>query len=90
MCLQNQHDVLHYLDDFLAVCRTNPEAEAFTRYFFDLCKDLGIAVKKNKTGHVIDFLGIELDTMLMEAWLPTRQTAQSQRPRQTGLAKIID
>ena len=72
MCLQNQHDVLHYLDDFLAVCRTNPEAEAFTRYFFDLCKDLGIAVneKKNKTGHVIDFLGIELDTMLMEARLP--------------------
>ena len=72
MCLQNKYDSLHYLDDFLTICDTIPEAEGFSAWFTNICEEIGVTIneKKNKMGTIVDFLGIELDTSCMQARLP--------------------
>jgi hypothetical protein len=66
---------LHYLDDFLVIypCSAAPDApNRYTGDFHRICSDLGFRVKKqkNKEGHCIRFLGIEIDTEALEACLP--------------------
>ena len=70
--IHNGHDCIHYLDDFLCIEDSIAKALLFGAFFDDLCKELGINVnvKKNQCDTTVDFLGIELDTMLMEARLP--------------------
>ena len=72
MVIEAGHDCLHYLDDFLSVEDDQASANEFTEFFNSLCKDLGITIKekKNQCGTTVDFLGIELDTIRMEARLP--------------------
>lgn len=64
--------VLHYLDDFIAFLSPNVDSTPYEDYFDFLCKTLGILnnEKKKQRGRVIVFLGIELDFLLIEAWLP--------------------
>ena len=66
--------VLHYQDDFLLLgAPESEECEQALRMALDLCKRLGIPNAVHKTegpATVIVFLGIELDTVRMEARLP--------------------
>ena len=72
--------ILHYLDDFFAIFPPQADHERYGQEFDDLCKDLGLAVniKKSSTGTTAEFLGIELDSIAMEARLPP---AKLQRAR---------
>ena len=72
MVIDAGHDCLHYLDDFLAIENSLASANNFSTFFESLCQNLGVSIKakKNQCGTTVDFLGIELDTVLMEARLP--------------------
>ena len=72
-------EVIHYLDDFLGIVRAIPDAASFDRNFAEICSDLGLKIndKKSKQGTVVEFLGIELDTHLMQARLPGRKASES-------------
>lgn len=63
--------VLHYLDDFIAFLPPDIDPIPYKDYFDFLCKTLGISnnEKKKRQGQVVVFLGIELDSLLMEAWV---------------------
>ena len=64
--------VLHYLDDFFAILPPQADAKAYCRDFERVCNDLGIIINHSKDveGTKADFLGIELDSILMQARLP--------------------
>ena len=64
--------VLHYLDDFFAILPPQADAEAYCRDFDLVCTQLGLVVNHSKDamGTKADFLGIELDSILMQARLP--------------------
>ena len=63
--------VLHYLDDFITFLSSNVVSTSYEDYFDFLCKTLGISnnEKKKRRGPVVVFLGIELDSLLIEARL---------------------
>lgn len=63
---------LHYLDDFFMILAKGTDPTSCNDIFNALCKKLGISVNlsKDRTHTINDFLGIELDTVLMEARLP--------------------
>lgn len=65
--------VLNYLDDFIAFLPPSADLIPYENYFEFLCKTLGISnnEKKKKKGQVVTFLGIELDSVCMEARLPS-------------------
>ena len=46
--------------------------QLFKKEFNNLFRDFGIKVndKKKQLGNIIDFLGLELDTLQIKAWLP--------------------
>ena len=64
----------HYIDDFLVVLsqRHKSSLNKAIAEFSDTCETMGFAIepKKNQEGTVVDFLGLEIDTMAMEARLP--------------------
>lgn len=64
--------MLHYLDDFLVIIPPGINPDPYSEIFDNLCKLLGFMINKSKEKiHIInDFLGIEIDTNLMEARLP--------------------
>ena len=64
--------VLHYLDDFFAILPPEVDAEAYARAFDMVCDDLGLLVnhKKDVLGTIAEFLGIEIDSVRMQARLP--------------------
>ena len=65
--------VIHYVDDFLFVVKIKQDGEVFRDAALRLCAMLGIPMAADKTeGPVtsLTFLGIELDTVKMEARLP--------------------
>ena len=65
---------IHYLDDFLAVLNEadGDDVDVYEEFFARTCKALGLSIniKKNATGTLAEFLGIEIDTVRMEARLP--------------------
>jgi hypothetical protein len=72
--------LLHYLNDFLNIIagylpNAQVQADTFGSQFDDLCTKLVFEVrhKKSKTGTTTDFLGLEIDTILMEARLPAEK-----------------
>jgi Reverse transcriptase (RNA-dependent DNA polymerase) len=71
--------IFHYLDDFFAILPPSADATRFESEFDGLCVDLGLKVntKKNVRGHNAQFLGIELDTEVMEARLPPDKLAKA-------------
>jgi hypothetical protein len=65
--------VIHYVDDFLFVVQLEAEGHALRARVECLCRALGVPLAAQKTlGPVtcLTFLGIELDTLAMEARLP--------------------
>ena len=65
--------VIHYVDDFLFVVKLEEDARAFLHGAERVCKLLGIpmaADKREGPSTCLTFLGIELDTIDMEARLP--------------------
>jgi hypothetical protein len=62
----------HILDDFLMVTLNNLDASFKLATFLELCKLLGITMVAEKTeiGTTLTFMGIELDTVIMESRLP--------------------
>lgn len=65
--------MIHVLDDFLFLGRTQEMCEQSLNLFLTICTTLGVPTKEEKTEHActcLVFLGIELDTVLMEARLP--------------------
>jgi hypothetical protein len=72
--------ILHYLDDFLNIVSGHlpdawAQAQRFGTHFDDLCTELGFKVhhKKSTIGTTTDFLGLEIDTIRMEARLPANK-----------------
>ena len=81
--------VIHYLDDFLFI---GPPASSECAYalatFINLCETLGIPLSPQKViGPVtcLDFLGIELDSVAMEARLPASKLQHLQSTVNTWL-----
>lgn len=71
--------VLHYLDDFFAVLPPQANAEAYCRDFDLVCSQLGLVVNhsKNIMGTKAEILGIEFDSLLMQARLPSDKLARA-------------
>jgi hypothetical protein len=65
--------IIHYVDDFLFVAPTEELARALRDAALALCSMLGLPMAADKTegpAQCLTFLGIELDTVAMEARLP--------------------
>ncbi|KAI8515695.1 hypothetical protein Bbelb_065080 [Branchiostoma belcheri] len=63
----------HILDDFMFANDTYASCERDLAAFCDMCQDVGVPLAGEKTLHpdtIMSFLGIELDTIAMEARLP--------------------
>lgn len=72
MLINAQWRALHYLDDFFTVLESDLLADAYEKHFATLCATLGLKVNedKNVRGTRVEFLGIEIDSLAMEARLP--------------------
>ncbi|KAK3099320.1 hypothetical protein FSP39_002568 [Pinctada imbricata] len=67
------HNMTHVLDDFIIVESSQKTCNHNLALFLEMCKSLGVPIADEKTVEacqVITFLGIELDTINMEARLP--------------------
>ena len=71
--------VLHYLDDFFAILPPQANAEAYCHDFDAVCSQLGLIINHSKDimGTKADFLGIELDSILMQGRLPPDKLARA-------------
>ena len=71
--LLGARSVLHILDDFLFIARTKDQCERDLTNFVSLCNYLGVPLAPEKTvgpDTVLQFAGITLDSVRMEARLP--------------------
>lgn len=70
----NIQNIVHILDDFLFICPPNFDlANQCLNTFIKLCNTLGVPIKEEKTemaNTTMTFMGIELDSVAMEARLP--------------------
>jgi Reverse transcriptase (RNA-dependent DNA polymerase) len=67
------YNLCHYIDDFLLILPPgSPMIHTAANDFSKVCDTMGFMIepKKNKEGTLVDFLGLEIDTMAMEARLP--------------------
>lgn len=65
--------MVHILDDFLFISSNFPSCKANLDQFMALCSTVGVPLKAEKTEQpkqVITFMGLELDSVTMEARLP--------------------
>ena len=64
--------IVHYLDDFLAILAPDADVSLYEQQFKALCEQLGLTInhKKDVAGTTLDFLGLEFDTINMQARLP--------------------
>jgi len=79
--------LLHYLDDFFAVLKPLTDPATYQKQWDWICCFLGLRSneKKRQAGTAVEFLGIELDSMAMEARLPP---AKLQRARELVAAAV--
>lgn len=72
MLINAQWRALHYLDNFFTVLELDLLATAYEEHFSALCAMLGLKINKEKNirGTRVEFLGIEIDLLAMEARLP--------------------
>lgn len=72
--------ILHILDDFLIMGPKNSgRCESDLKVFLDLCKIIGVPIKQEKTVTAttnIIFMGLEIDSIKMEARLPEDKLAK--------------
>ena len=80
--------IFQYLDDFFAVFGEWHQAQQFGKEFDSVCADLGVSVndEKKQTGCVVDFLGLEFDTLRMEARLPEDKLKKAIE----GVARVLE
>ncbi len=71
--------VLHYLDDFFAILAPGDDAVLYSQHFDHVCSDLGVTINHTKDvmGTIADFLGIEFNSILMQARLPPDKLARA-------------
>ena len=65
--------VLHVLDDFLFIAKTEKECKLALDTFLQICEDIGIPIAPDKTfypSNKLSFLGIDLDTINMYSSIP--------------------
>ena len=78
--------VLHYLDDFLGILESDALADKYESLFDALCTKLGLKVNEQKDirGTCVEFLGIEIDSLAIEARLPENKLQRARaRVQQT-------
>lgn len=82
--------VLHYLDDFFAVLAPGADTDLYCRQFDAVCDQLGLTVnhKKDIQGTSAEFLGIELDSLNMQARLPPDKLERGRNAVKTLLARL--
>ncbi len=71
--------MLHYLDDFFAILASSDDVILYNQQFDGLCTDLGVKINhiKDVMGTIADFLGIEFDSILIQARLPPDKLARA-------------
>ena len=65
--------IAKYLDDFLIISESKEQGERDLKSFLDLCKEIGVPMAEDKTigpFQVLEFLGLELDTVQEIICLP--------------------
>ena len=65
--------VIHVLDDFLFIAPSYQACQSALNLFLKICEDIGVPISMEKTfgpSQSMPFVGIQLDTVLMEASLP--------------------
>ena len=73
-------EVVHVIDDFLIMARSPGKCAHDLHAFRAMCKELGVPLAPDKTmgpSTCIPFLGITLDTVLLEARLPEDKLAKA-------------
>ena len=72
----------------MGVFQQRQQAEHFGEEFDKVCTDLGIGVneEKKQLGCIVDFLGLEFDTLQMEARLPKDKLNKAIK----GVAKVLE
>ena len=73
-------EVVHYLDDFLAILAPNANPVYYGKRFAELCRKLGLSVKESKSdaGTVVSYGGVEIDTADMVIRLLLRKLHKAQ------------
>ena len=77
--------VLHVLDDFLFIANNYDECHRALEIFLKICKDIGVPIAPEKTFYptqIIQFLGIELNTIDMYSSIPDEKVEK--------FSKLID
>ena len=72
----NINSVVKVLDDFLFIHNNKSLCQKYLTAFLDLCHYIGVPIAHHKTEgptNIITFLGIELDSIKMEARLPLQK-----------------
>ena len=84
--LKNLH---HILDDFILLTKPAELTEKQREIFMKVCKYLGIPLKmiKLQSGYIVIYLGVELDSIKMEARLPQDKLDKCKDKIQSILAK---
>ena len=68
--------VLHVLDDFLFIARTELECQRALDIFLRICEDIGVPIAPEKTvnpSRLLQFLGIDLNTIDMFSSIPVEK-----------------
>ena len=73
-------EVVHYLDDFLAILPLNGDPGYYGSRFAELCREVGLSVKESKSeeGTAVSFGGVEIDTADMVIRLPLSKLHKAQ------------
>jgi len=82
--------VHHVLDDFIFISSSESSCRLGLKRFQDLCHHLGVPLAEEKTvgpSQTLTFLGIELDTLEMEARLPDDKLFKCRQLIQGALGK---
>lgn len=82
--------VVHILDDFLFLEKSSEECQESLDKFLNFCSDVGVPIARDKTycpSQVMEFVGITLDTIKMEARLPLDKILKCQSLLQEFLVK---
>ena len=71
-CIRASFSALHYLDDFLGIGRPRVNPTIYKDRFHAACDALGVQINHSKsiTSTTIQFHGLEIDTLAMQAHLP--------------------
>ena len=82
--------VLHYLDNFFAILSPWADSKAYSFEFDCLCADLGLMVNhiKSMSDTMANFLGIELDSKLMQTKFSADKLARARNTVKDLLSRV--